>query len=76
MWWLIIPIAGFIIILCVVVQDHYNTQMDKIRKDEQSKAHPTYHDYNSDEPRVIECETTDEPIYCKVMTDQNYTTKE
>lgn len=60
MWWLIIPIAVFIIILCIVVQDHYNAQVDKIEKDEQRKSHMAFPDNDSDEPCVIEFETSDE----------------
>ena len=71
MWWLIIPIFAFVVILCIIVQDHYNAQMDKIRRDERERKGLTLYNEDSDESSIIECETSDEPIYRRNNDRQN-----
>lgn len=65
MWWLIIPIAAFIIFICAVIQDHYNRQMDEIKREERNNTSTMFYDDCADDPYDIGCETSDIPIFEK-----------
>lgn len=62
MWWLIFPIAAFFVIFGVVVQDHYNREMEEIKREERNNTSIMLNDDCADDPYDIECETSDIPI--------------
>lgn len=62
MSWLIIPIIGFIIILCIVVKDYTDEQAKRAEIEYRKRHGSIFIPEEQVDEYDIECETSDEPI--------------